>query len=347
MSKPKVIITIREKCDIVLNNSGGRITRREMLALTMAIGTSNARSQTSSRPLSFIVPQPAGNPSDGMARKIQPILQRELSQTVIVENIPGAGGSIGLAKTLASPPGAFALMIASQTEPILTPLALSSARYTSEDFRCIGLTGRAPYVLVGRPTLAARTHSELIEISRQSVGQPYAFGHIGHGSMIHLLGKDWGRRTGVTLNHVPYRGVPPVIQDLLGGQIDLSFLPLAGSVPSLLDSGKLRVYGSTSDRSTARTPNLPLLPRQDPALASFVHEAWGGVFVSRTTPIEVTEQVHKALTVALDDSEVRAYFESTGLERFPTMTLTQLEDFYRTEIGLYQNLARAVGIERQ
>ncbi len=148
------------------------LNRREMLALTLAIGTTNARSQSLNRPLSFIVPQPAGNPSDGMARKIQPILQRQLSQTVIVENIPGAGGSIGLAKTLAPPPGALALMIASQTEPILTPLALSSARYKPEDFRCIGLTGRAPYALVGRPNLAARTHSELVEISRQSVGQP-------------------------------------------------------------------------------------------------------------------------------------------------------------------------------
>lgn len=170
----------------------------------------------------IVVPQPAGNPSDVFARKMAPILQRSLDRTVIVENLPGAGGAIGLQKLLnAAADGAMAVMV-SQTEPILTPLALLSARYTPEALQPVGLLGHTSYVLVGRPGLPANTHQELRALAMASTGKPLAYGHIGQGSMVHLLGAQWERLTQSSLTHVPYKGVPPLVQDLMGGQIDLS-----------------------------------------------------------------------------------------------------------------------------
>jgi tripartite-type tricarboxylate transporter receptor subunit TctC len=320
------------------------LDRRHLLALALASGAGTLHAQLGGRPVSFIVPQPAGNPSDGMARKVQPLLQKELGATVVVENLPGAGGSIGLAKALAPAQGTQALMIASQTEPILTPLAWASVRYRPEDFRCVGLLGRCPYVLIGRPDLPARTHAELLALGRGAGAKPLSYGHIGAGSMIHLLGAEWSRLARVPLTHVPYKGVPPAVQDLMGGQIDLTFAPLAGTIPSLLESGKVRVYGSTAAAPTAR---VPALARLDPTLAGFVHGTWGAVFVPASAPADFTARVHKALAEALQDAEVLAYLDGTGMERPAPQTLAQLEAFYRTETALYQRMAREIGIERQ
>lgn len=324
-----------------------KANRRQLLALALAASTPALRAQTGGRAVSFIVPQPAGNPSDGMARKVQPFLQKELGQPVVVENLPGAGGSIGLAKTLAAPAGAPSLMIASQTEPVLTPLAMTAARYKPEDFRCVGLLGRCPYVLIGRPDLAARSHAELLALGRTAGARPLSYGHIGSGSMIHLLGAEWSRHTRVPVVHIPYKGVPPAVQDVMGGQIDLSFVPFAGSIPSLLESGKVRVYGSTGGDPSLRMPSMPLLSKLDRSLAGFVYGTWGAVFVASTAPAAFVEKVHAALAAALQDADVQAYLDGTGLERGKFLTLSQLEQFYREEIALYQRMAHQVGVERQ
>lgn len=323
------------------------LNRRHLLALALAASTAELRAQTNARTVSFIVPQPAGNPSDGMARKIQPFLQKELDQTVVVENLPGAGGSIGLSRTLAAARNSPALMIASQTEPVLTPLAMSAARYKPDDFRCVGLLGRCPYVLIGRPELPAKSHVELLALGRSAGARPLSYGHIGAGSMIHLLGAEWSRHTNVPVVHIPYKGVPPVVQDIMGGQVDLAFVPFAGSIPSLLETGKVRVYGSTGAEPSARMPSMPVLSRLDKSLSGFVYGTWGAVFVATTAPAEFVDRVHKALAKALVDADVQAYLEGTGFERARPQSLFELERFYREEITIYQKMARDVNIERQ
>ena len=318
--------------------------RRHILALSLAGGTPLLQAQTRNKYISFIVPQPAGNPTDGFARKLQPFLQKAFGQSVVVENFPGAGGSIGLAKALGSQPGEPGVLITSQTEPILTPLTLSAARYKPEDFRCVGLVGRAPFVLIGRPDLPAQSYAELLAWGRKP-GAQLSLGNVGPGSMIHLLGSQWSRKTGVPINHVSYKGLPPIITDLLGSQIDLTFAPFGGSIPQLLESGKVRIYGSTTP--SPRMPSLPLLSKLDKSLGDFVYGAWAAVFVASNAPGKFVEQVHKALVYGLSDSEVRAYVASTGVEPSPPLSLQQLDRFYRDETALHQKIAREVGVERQ
>lgn len=327
--------------------SMGSFTRRAALVSAAAAAVAmGARAQ--SRTLSFVVPQPAGNPTDGIARKLQPLLQGLLGQTVLVENLPGAGGSLGVQKVLQAPADAPALLIVSQTEPILTPLALASARYKPEDFRAVALVGRAAYVLVGRADLAAGSLAELTTVARRSGAPPLSFGHIGSGSMIHLLGEQWARKIGATLNPVPYRGVPPLVQDLMGGQIDLSFLPMGGNTPTLIESGKVRAYGVTTAAVLPRFPKLAPLAQQDKALADFVYGTWAAVLVPRTTPEARVQMLHQAMIKALVDPVVRDYALSSGVEPPPEpLTLAQLDRFYQGETRLYQTLARELGVTPQ
>lgn len=299
----------------------------------------------STRPLKFVVPQPAGNPTDGIARKLQPLFQSLLGQPVLVENLPGAGGSIGIQRVLSS--NEPQLLITSQTEPILTPLAMAGARYKPEELRCIALAGRTTYVLAGRPNLPASNLAELTALARGSSGSPLSYGHIGQGSMIHLIGEHWSRKAGGTLTHVPYKGVPPIVQDLMGSQIDLTFLPMGGSTPTLIDTGKVKAYGITWADPLASQPKLLPLGRQDKALAGFDYGTWAAVLVPRSTPENTVQQLHQALSKALENTELQQYTSAGGVVSAGPMSLAELDRFYQQETRLYQTLAREIGVTPQ
>lgn len=297
------------------------------------------------RRITLVVPQPAGNPTDALARKIQPLLQKELGQTVVVENHPGAGGSIGVRKLLAMP--GEAILIASQTESILTPLAVAGARYQADDLRVIALAGRAAYVLAGRPDLPATTLAELVALAKMTDRPPLSHGHIGPGSMIFLLGEQWSRKLGLSLTQVPYKGVPPAVQDLMGGQIDLSFIPLGGSTQALIETGKVRAFGITSAAASPQLPRLAPLSKQNGALSDFVYGTWAALLVPRATSEAAVKRLDSAMARVLQDAEIRAYLQSTGTELVEPMSLQQLDVFYRSETSLYRRLAVELGVTPQ
>ena len=162
--------------------------------------------------------------------------------------------------------------------------------------------------------------------------------------MIHLMGAQWARLCGVQLVHIPYRGVPPAVQDLAGGQIDLSFVPLGGLALDLVTTGKLRAFGSTAEQSPALLPKLPPLKTLAPALHSFVHTAWGALLVSRTTPDAALQRLHQAFEAAMRDQEVQAFLRSQGTDPQAPLSLAALDKFYDAEVQKHQALARAVGV---
>lgn len=322
------------------------LSRRSLLVSLAGTSIGSIAVAQDGRHVTIIVPQPAGNPSDVFARKLQVQLQKSLGQTVIVENMPGAGGSIGVQKMLNAPADGLTTVMVSQTEPILTPATLASVRYKPEQMKPVGLLGRTSYVLAGRPDLPAQKHSELLALARSAdkTGKPLTFGHIGPGSMIHLMGAQWARMCGVQLVHIPYRGVPPAVQDLAGGQIDLSFVPLGGLALDLITTGKLRAFGSTAEQSPAMLPKVPPLKTLDPALQSFVHTAWGALLVSRTTPDASLKRLHQAFETAMRDQEVLSFLKSQGTDPQAPLSLAALDKFYEAEVHKHQALARAVGV---
>lgn len=313
------------------------------IAAATLLAAAPAHAQLAGRTVSIIVPQPAGNPTDGVARKLQPLLQKELDQTVIVENTPGAGGSIGVQKVLSGQANTVPVLIASQTEPILTPFTIKGARYKPEDFRAIALVARLPYILVARPGLAAGSPAELAALAKKSA-TPLSFGNIGPGSMIHLLGEQWARKSGVKLNQVSYRGVPPVTQDLMGDQIDLSFLPLGGATLSMIQSGKVKAIASSAATAHPQLPRLPTIAASDKALADFVYGTWIALLVPTKTPTDVVERLNKALTAAMKDGDFQAYVSTSGMELATGNTLRELDKFYAVETHLYQGLAKDIGV---
>jgi tripartite-type tricarboxylate transporter receptor subunit TctC len=321
---------------------------KTLLSFAAALAASaplSSMAQANPKALSIIVPQPAGNPTDGVARKLQPLLQKELGQTVIVENLPGAGGSIGVSKLLNTPADGNTVLIASQTEPILTPLTFSQAKYQAEDLKAIALVARLPYILVGRLGLPAQNLAELVSYAKKQGSQTLNFGHIGSGSMIHLLGEKLARKNGFSLNHIVYKGVPPVTQDLMGGQIDLTFLPLGGNTLSMIESGKIKAYASTGPASSAKLPTVPAIAMSDKSQSDFVYGTWIALFVPIKTPSASIERLNKAFVAAMKDSDFQAYVMSTGMEPANGNSIADLTKFYNAESALYKDLAKSIGVQ--
>lgn len=314
-------------------------------SILSAVAPTTAIAQSGQRPLSIIVPQPAGNPTDGVSRKLQPLLQKELGQTVIVENLPGAGGSIGTQRVLNAAADGNTVLIASQTEPILTPFTLRHIKYKPEEFRPIALASRLPYILVGRTGLPAQNLSELVAHAKKQGSETLNFGHIGPGSMIHLLGEQWARKNGIKLNHIAYKGVPPMTQDVMSGQIDLTFVPLGGTALQTIESGKVRAFASTGATPSPALPRLPTIAASDKSMSDFVYGTWIALLVPAKTPDAVVDRLNKAFTEAMKDADFKAYVTSTGMELATSNSIADLNKFYATESALYQNLARSIGVE--
>ena len=321
------------------------ILTHAVFVATIALGATltNGHAQIPGRPINIVVPQPAGNPTDAVARKMQPLLQKELGQTVIVENAPGAGGSIGTRKVLTTPADSVSVLIASQTEPILTPFTIKQANYKPEDLVAVGLVARLPYVLTVRPSLKANNLAELVELAKRSE-QPLSFGHIGPGSMIHLLGEQWARKNGIKLNQVPYKGVPPVTQDIMGGQIDLTFLPLGGATLSMIESGKVKAIATTGASAPHQLPRLATIAGSNQSMADFVYGTWIALFVPAKTPSDVVARLNKAMSAVVKDPELQAYVKDSGMDIASESSVPDLARFYTTETKLYQGLARQIGV---
>ena len=310
----------------------------------LAVGISTAaQAQAGGATVNIVVPQPAGNPTDGVARKLQPLLQKELGQTVIVENAPGAGGSIGVQKALSDASKSTPLLIVSQTETILTPLTIKNARYKPEDFQAVAVVARLPYILAARPNLSANTPVQLAELAKKE-SAALSFGNIGPGSMIHLLGEQWARKNGVKLNQISYKGVPPVTQDLMGSQIDLTFLPLGGATLSMIQSGKVKAIGTSGAASPAHLPQVQAISKSDSKMSDFVYGTWIAFLVPGKTPPGVVDRLNRALVAAMKDSDFQTYVTSTGMDLASANALPEVDRFYKEETRLYQDLARKIGV---
>lgn len=295
--------------------------------------------------VSIVVPQPAGNPTDGVSRKLQPLLQKELGQTVLVENLPGAGGSIGVQRVLNGPADGSQIVIVSQTEPILTPFTLKGVKYKPEDFRIVAVVARLPYILVSRADLPVRNVDDLAAYAKKQPAGTVTLGNVGPGSMIHLLGEQWGRKNGLRINHVSYKGLPPIIQNLMGGQIDLTFLPLGGNSLALLESGKVKAIATTAAAPSSNLPQVPPISKSGKQMSDFVYEAWIALLVPARTPNATVARLNGALVNAMKDADFQMYVTSTGLEPVSMNSLVDQDNFYTTEIRLYQGLARSIGVE--
>ena len=315
--------------------------------LCAALALTSAQAQNfPNKTINMIVPYPAGGPSDFFARKVQPDAQAKLGQTMIVENVGGAGGSIGLAKVLNSPADGYTLALASPMELVLAPMAIQGVKYKPEDFKMVAQFATTNTILAVRNTLGVKTVDELLAHARKNPGAPLSYGSVGPGSLYHLIGERFSQLTKVEMLHVPYKGIAPLINDLMGGQIDMAFLPLAGSIPATLKEGKIQGLAVT-----AKAPH-PLF-KQYPAMAamkgfeSMDFDIWSGIQVPKNTPDDVVSALNKAFYASAEMPETRKAFEASGNVVLPPHTPTELARIYQSEIERYRGIAKSINLQPQ
>ena len=322
------------------------LSRSLFAVLCSALAWQAAAQGYPSKAISLVVPYPAGGPSDYVARQIQPELGKVLNQTVIVENIGGAGGSIGIQRVLSAPTDGYQLTLGSPMELVLAPLAISSVKYKPEDMKVVARVGTTSMVLLIRKDLPANNIDELIAFIKKPGAKELSYGSVGPGSLYHLVGEKFSQVTGAKMLHVPYKGAAPLVTDLMGGQIDMVFMPLAGGTPGMIAEGKVKAMGVTSRSPHPKFPQLTALASVK-GLEALEFDLWAGFQVPAKTPTDVTLKLNKAIYEALQTHSLRNNLESTGSMVGQAMSLDELARMYSAEINRYQAVAKSINLQPQ
>lgn len=300
------------------------------------------------KPVTLMVPYPAGGVSDVIARSLNNVLAKHLGQPVIVENLGGASGGIAAQKVLNSPPDGHVIFQGSPNELILAPLSNAAVKYKPEDFRLVQMITINPLVMLARKDLPASNGDELVAYARQlaTEGKPLTFASVGPGSLYHLLGEHLAKVTGIPMTHVPYKGGAPAVQDLMGGQVDIFMTPYGKGQVQLVEDGKLKAPAVLSADRQELFKKVPTL-NESKALKGFVFETWAGFFVHKDTPEPVVQALHKALSEVANDTSVRNALEAQAMIVPRPQPLAALGKLYAENTTRYQTIAKSMRLQAQ
>ena len=301
-----------------------------------------------SRVVTLLVPYPAGGVSDVIARKVNVALGKALKQTVIVENVGGAGGAIGAQKVLAAPSDGYYLFQGSPNELILAPLANAAVKYKTEDFRQVQRIAISPMAITARKDLPVNNADELAAyaIKAAKEGKPLTYASVGAGSFYHLLGEEMSKTIGAPLTHVPYKGGADILRDLMGGQIDIFITPYGTPHVELAKQGKIKFPAALSAKRQAMLPDVPAVD-EGKVLKGFHYEISTGYFVKKDTPEAVVAVLHKALSEVLGDAEVKEGLSAMGVVVSAPLSLEAAAKDYAKDTALYRGIAKAIDLQAQ
>ena len=288
-----------------------RITRRAALAALGAAAAPASFSQTAANgPLRLVVPFTPGTGIDLIARTVGPKLSERLARPVVVDNRPGASGNIGTEIVVHSPPNGSTLLVSVNTLVMNRSLYPKLPFDPVKDLVPISLTSWGQLVLVANPRTGFKTPTELIEAARQRPGK-INYASPGVGTPHHLAMELFKATNHVFITHIPYRGTGPAVQDLIGGQVDVGFLPIHVALGQIR-AGKLNALGIGSDK---RHPLLPQVPTLEEAHAGNINvDMWYGMFAPAGTPPEFVQKVNEELHDILAAPDVRTAFQTQGMD---------------------------------
>jgi len=322
-----------------------RITRRTMLggtaALAAAAAAPAARAQQGwpTRPVRLINPWTPGGPADLVARPLVNRLTETLGQPMVMENRPGANGTIATNLVAHAAPDGYTILFAHVGPTAISPNFQRTIPYDSvRDFAPVTQLVSAGIVLLVRPDVPARTVAELIALGKAKPGE-ISYGSVGPASTTHLAGEMLGMMGGARFLHVPYQGAAPVITDMLGGRIHFSFINLSGALPHV-QAGRLRAIGISTLR---RSPKLPDVPTVAETLPGFEVNSWYGVMAPARTPQPIIDRLYREFSAALRVPEIKNRLESAGLDLEGT-TPEQFAAKIRDDLKRWGDLQRATGI---
>ena len=294
-----------------------------------------------SKPVRLIVGFPAGGPADIFGRALAHGLAAELGQPVVVENVAGVGGVLGVDRAAKASPDGYTLCINSASPLVIAPYSLSKIPYdVKKDFALLTLVVRVPEVLAVHPSVPANSLAELIAYAKANPGK-VNFGSAGSGSITHLAGELLKSEAKVDLVHVPYKGAAPAVNDLLGGQVQMGIF----DVPVLLGhirSGKLKALAITSEN---RAPALPDVPTtREMSYPNVNSDNWYGLVAAAATPPEVQKRIHAAAVAALPSKPVEEQFSKVGGIASPG-TPQEYQAFIAAEQAKWSRIVQAIGFK--
>ena len=270
----------------------------------------NAFAAYPEKPITLVVPYPAGGATDTLARKLVEPMSKVLGQTVLVENKAGAGTAIGAAAVARSPADGYSLLISSNTTFTVNPALKSKLQYDpAKDFEGIGVIGTSPLVLLANPSLPANNIQELVALAKKEPGK-LSFGSFGNGTTSHLAGEMFKVMAGVEIVHVPYKGSAPAMNDLIGGQIPLTFDTNVASMPQLA-AGKVKALAITAKQRYAQMPTVPTMAES--GYPDYEMVPWVVVVAPKGLPEDVRKKLSAALESVMKQPAVQADMTKAGL----------------------------------
>jgi tripartite-type tricarboxylate transporter receptor subunit TctC len=320
---------------------------RTAFAFAVSLGTvSNALAQTyPSRPVTIVVPFPAGGPVDTLARILSERIRTSLGQPVVIENVAGAGGSIGVARVARALPDGYTLSLGNWNSHVSTEAIYPVQYDVLKDFEPVSRLPASRLWLVGRIGLPARDATELITWLRANPDKASG-ATAGAGSAAHLCGIYFQDKTGTRFQFVPYRGGAPAYQDLVAGHVDLMCADASATLP-LVRGGKIKAYAVMANTRWSAAPDIPTM--DEVGVPGLYISFWHGLWAPRGTPKDVIAKLNAAVVEALADPAVSQRLADLGQDIPPRDQLTSeaLGAYHKAEIEKWWPIIKAAGIKAE
>ncbi|RJF92509.1 Bug family tripartite tricarboxylate transporter substrate binding protein [Noviherbaspirillum saxi] len=311
-------------------------------AVTLPAAQAQQQDATSGKPLSLVVPFSPGGPTDAMARSIVNELKDILGQTVLVDNRAGAGGNIGADYVARAVPDGQTLLFGTSG-----PLAINASLYKKisydplRSFTPIINLGYLPNVLLVHPSIPAKNVQELVNYSKANPGK-LTYASSGNGASSHLAGVMFNKLAGTDLQHIPYKGTGPALNDLVGGHVSAAFTDVLTALP-FIKSGKLRVLGVTTTVPSRALPDVPTVASQ--GVSGFDVSVFFGIVAPAGTPPDVVAKLNRAFATALKRPELAKTLAQQGLEMPSSTDPDNLRTFMASEIVRWKDVVKSSGAQ--
>ena len=319
--------------------------RRTALAAFIALLTfgGNAFADSfPSHPITLVVPFSAGGPSDAMARILAERMKTTLGEAILVENVTGAGGSIGVGRAVRSPPDGYTVSFGHLGTHVANGAIYKLGYDLVADLEPVALLPSNPMIIVSKTAVPAKSLKELLAWLRARPA-PATAGTAGAGSGSHIAGLYFESVSGIKLQYVPYRGTAPAMNDLVAGQIDLIVDQTSNSIGQVR-AGTIRAYAVTDSKRVESAPDVP--STDEAGLPGFHMTLWSGLWVPKDTPKDIVAKLNAAAVDALNDPAVRKQLENLGLQMPPGEKLSPeaLGDWQKAEIAKWWPMIKAANV---
>jgi tripartite-type tricarboxylate transporter receptor subunit TctC len=311
-----------------------------LLLLSLGPARSLSAEEYPTRPVKLIVPFSVGGDADVIGRLLAESLGSELKQRIIVENVTGAGGNIGVARVVRSEPDGYTLLLAPMGVLSVNPILYKELTFdASKDLIPISLAYETGHLVVVNPSLQVKSLAELADLVRSKSGK-FSFGSGGIGTSTHLYGEVFKMTAKVDILHVPYRGNGQALNDVIAGQIQIMF-PQIASAAGQAASGLVRALAVTTDHRVALLPDVPTVV--EAGMPELAGTSWGGIMAPRGTPPEVAARLNSAIVKALSGSDTRGRFEAIGINA-RTSTPEALGSLIDVELTRWRRVVAAANL---